>query len=179
MKKLITVIAFALSAVFANAAIEVRDVTFPADEVPATNPRIERKADVVTHIEVFGPLVEQEDGSFKTKVADTAVDMDSVAAAAWVKEARKALGLATPRQFSKIHLKIAIARLGKLQALEDWLASFEVAPGYTALAAWNDANVIADDFDGFERFYEESLSVLGITKELGDTILSQCISTSN
>ena len=70
MKKLITVIAFALSVVFANAAIEVGDITFPADEVSATNPRI-------------------------------------------------------------------------------------------------------------ERFYEESLSVLGITKELGDTILSQCISTPN
>ena len=179
MKKLMTAIVFAFAAVFANAAIEVRDVTFPADEVPATNPRIERKAGVITHIEVFGQFVEQDDGTFKTKVADTSTDMDAVAAAAGVKEARKALGLATPRQFSKIHLKIAVAKLGKLQALEEWLASFEVAPGYTALAAWNDANVIADDFDGFERFYEEALGVLGITKELGDTILSQCISTSN
>ena len=117
----------------------------------------------------------QPDGSVNTVVAETAIDMDAVAAQLWVNEAKKAVGLSVPKVYSKIKIKMAIANLGYLPALESWLASAEVAPGYSALAAWNDANVISDDFPGFETYYAAALAKFGITREQGDAILSQCI----
>lgn len=76
-----------------------------------------------------------------------------------------------PKRYRKIMLKVAIANLGKLQALNAWLASFEVAPGYTALEAWGDANELATDYPGFPEFYEAAKSVLGITDEQAAAIL--------
>ena len=173
MKKLLIVI-MAFAAVAAS-AIEIREATFSPEEIPATNPRIERVGTTVTHIEVFGAFVAQPDGSVNTVVAETAIDMDAVAAQLWVNEAKKAVGLSVPKVYSKIKIKMAIANLGYIPALESWLASAEVAPGYSALAAWNDANVISDDFPGFETYYAAALAKFGITREQGDAILSQCI----
>lgn len=65
MKKAVIAVLAALAA-FAASAIEIREVEFPADEIPATNPRIERRGDVVTHIEVFGAFETRPDGSVKT-----------------------------------------------------------------------------------------------------------------
>lgn len=83
--------------------------------------------------------------------------------------------VATTRVFSKLSLKLAIANLGKLPRLEAWLASFEVAPNYTALEAWNDANVVSDAFPGFEDLYNHALEILDISREQGDDILAKCI----
>lgn len=80
-----------------------------------------------------------------------------------------------PREFSKIRLKIAIAQLGKLDALEQWLSSFEVAPGYTALEAWNDAQVISDDFEGFDTFFEAAKVVLGVDDAQAEAILAASV----
>lgn len=173
MKKLLVAI-IAIATLAAN-AIDIRDVTFSADEIPATNPRIERRGDVVTHIEVFGAFETRPDGSAKTRVAESAIDMDAITAQLWVREAKAALGAATPRTFSKIRLKIAIAKLGKLQALETWLASIEVAPGYSALAAWNDAQVIQDDFEGFKTIYAAAKLALDVTDEQAEALLAQCL----
>ena len=172
-KKIAALFAAAVLALAANADIETRSVVFGADEIPATNPRIERRGDIVTHIEVFAPFVVAEDGSATTTVAETSVDMDAVTAGVWIKEARKAVG-GRVRSFSKIRLKIAIAKIGKLSELEAWLASLEVAPGYSALEAWNDAQVIQDDFEGFTRFYEAAKIALGVTDEQAAAILDAC-----
>lgn len=174
MKKLL-IPAMIMLAGLCSAEIAVRDVTFAASEIPATNPRVERVGTTVTHIEVFGVFVAQPDGSVNTRVSETAIDMDVVAAQLWVNEAKKAVGLSVPKVYSKLKIKMAIANLGYLPALESWLASAEVAPGYSALAAWNDANVISDDFPGFETYYAAALAKFGITREQGDAILSQCI----
>lgn len=174
MKKLI-ITATVFLAGLCPAEIAVRNVMFAANEIPATNPRIERVGTTVTHIEVFGSFVAQPDGSMNTVVAETAIDMDAVAAKLWINEAKRAVGLSVPKVYSKLKIKMAIANLGHLPALEAWLASVEVAPGYSALSAWNDANVISDDFPGFETYYVTALGKFGITREQGDAILSQCI----
>lgn len=174
MKKLITIIICGICAA-AGAAIETREVTFGPDEIPATNPRVARSGATVTHIEVFGAFETQTDGSVKTSVAETACDMDAVAAQTWIREAKAALGAAEPTKYSRIKLEIAIAKLGKYAALEAFLSSQEVAPGYTALTAWKSAQVIQDDFEGFDAYYAAVLVALGIDKETGDAILSQCL----
>lgn len=102
--------------------------------------------------------------------ADT--DTSAKATEMWKKRVRDTV--TTHRVFSKIRLKMAIASLGKLPQMEAWLASFEVAPSYTALEAWNDANVISDDFPCFYEFYEKAIEVLEIQREEGDDILAKC-----
>ena len=98
MKKLMTVLIAALcTACVVFGAIDVREVTFPADEIPATNPRIERRGEVVTHIEVFGAFETLPDGSVKTRVAESAIDMDAITAQLWVREAKVAIGAASNR----------------------------------------------------------------------------------
>lgn len=79
---------------------------------------------------------------------------------------------ARPKRYRKIVLKAAIANLGKLPALNAWLASFEIEPGYSALEAWADANEIATDYPGFAEFYEAAKSVLGVTDEQASAILA-------
>ena len=174
MKRIMVATFAVMAAICASAGIVVREVTFPPDEIPATNPRVERRGDTVTHVEVFAPFTVSDDGSARTLVAECHADMDPVAAGLWIKEARRAVGAAQPRTFSKIRLKIAIARIGKLAALETWLASFEVAPGYSALAAWNDAQVISDDFEGFAAFYAAAKSALGVDDATADALLAAC-----
>ena len=78
-----------------------------------------------------------------------------------------------PNTYSKLRIKLALAKLGKLQALESWLAQREIAPQYSALAAWNDAQDISDSFDGFDQMYPLVLQVLGLTEEQGRQILDQ------
>lgn len=106
MKKLVFTITMAIAGSLASAAIDTREVTFPADEIPATNPRIERRGGMVTHVEVFGGFKEQDDGTVKTVVAETSCEMDAVAAQLWVREARKALGL-TVRTWTPLSIKRA------------------------------------------------------------------------
>lgn len=76
-----------------------------------------------------------------------------------------------PKTYSKIRLKIAIAKIGKLEALEAWLKSFDVESGYSAYEAWIDAQEIADDFEGFGEFREAAKTALGVTEEQAVAIL--------
>lgn len=174
MKKAVTSVLAALAA-FAASAIEIREVEFPADEIPATNPRIERRGDVVTHIEVFGVFETRPDGSVKTRVAESAIDMDAVAAQLWVREARVALGAAMPKVYSRIKLEIALAVRGKYADLETLLSGIEIAPGYTAWTAWKSAQVIQDDFAGFKGYYARIIAALNIDKAEADAILASCL----
>lgn len=173
MKKLLA--AITMLAAFAASAIDIREVTFSADEIPATNPRIERRGDVVTHIEVFAAFETQPDGSVKTRVAESAIDMDAITAQLWVREAKAAIGAATPTAYSRIKLEIAIAKRGKYPALEAMLSGIEIAPGYTALTAWKSAQVIQDDFEGFQDYYARIIAALGIDKAEADAILASCL----
>lgn len=171
----ILIAATTIMAVLAASAIEIRDVEFPADEIPATNPRIERRGDVVTHVEVFGAFETRPDGSVKTRVAESAIDMDAITAQLWVREAKAAIGAATPTAYSRIKLEIAIAKRGKYPALEAMLSGIEIAPGYTALTAWKSAQVIQDDFEGFQDYYARIIAALGIDKAEADAILASCL----
>ena len=171
----ILIAATTIMAALAASAIEIRDVEFPADEIPATNPRIERRGDVVTHIEVFAAFETQSDGSVKTRVAESAIDMDAIPAQLWVREAKAAIGAATPTAYSRIKLEIAIAKRGKYPALEAMLSGIEIAPGYTALTAWKSAQVIQDDFEGFQDYYARIIAALGIDKAEADAILASCL----
>ena len=171
----ILIAATTIMAALAASAIEIRDVEFPADEIPATNPRIERRGDVVTHIEVFAAFETQPDGSVKTRVAESAIDMDAITAQLWVREAKVAIGAATPTAYSRIKLEIAIAKRGKYPALEAMLSGIEIAPGYTALTAWKSAQVIQDDFEGFQDYYARIIAALGIDKAEADAILASCL----
>lgn len=173
MKKLLVAI-IAIATLAAN-AIDIRDVTFSADEIPATNPRIERRGDVVTHVEVFGAFETRPDGSVKTRVAESAIDMDAITAQLWVREARVALGAAMPKAYSRIKLEIALAIRGKYAALETLLSGIEIAPGYTAWTAWKSAQVIQDDFAGFQDYYARIIAALGIDKAEADAILASCL----
>jgi len=80
-----------------------------------------------------------------------------------------------PRIFSKLKIKIAIARLGKLAELEAYLATIEIAPNYTALAAWNDAQNLSENFDGFADMFAKVKAEFGISDEEGEKILSACV----
>lgn len=171
----ILIAATTIMAALAASAIEIRDVEFPADEIPATNPRIERRGDVVTHIEVFAAFETQPDGSVKTRVAESAIDMDAITAQLWVREAKAAIGAATPTAYSRIKLEIAIAKRGKYPALEAMLSGIEIAPGYTAWTAWKSAQVIQDDFAGFQDYYARIIAALGIDKAEADAILASCL----
>lgn len=171
----ILIAATTIMAALAASAIEIRDAEFPADEIPATNPRIERRGDVVTHIEVFAAFETQPDGSVKTRVAESAIDMDAITAQLWVREAKAAIGAATPTAYSRIKLEIAIAKRGKYPALEAMLSGIEIAPGYTALTAWKSAQVIQDDFEGFQDYYARIIAALGIDKAEADAILASCL----
>ena len=171
----ILIAATTIMAALAASAIEIRDVEFPADEIPATNPRIERRGNVVTHIEVFAAFETQPDGSVKTRVAESAIDMDAITAQLWVREARVALGAAMPKAYSRIKLEIALAVRGKYAALETLLSGIEIAPGYTAWTAWKSAQVIQDDFAGFQDYYARIIAALGIDKAEADAILASCL----
>ena len=171
----ILIAATTIMAALAASAIEIRDVEFPVDEIPATNPRIERRGDVVTHSEVFAAFETQPDGSVKTRVAESAIDMDAITAQLWVREAKAAIGAATPTAYSRIKLEIAIAKRGKYPALEAMLSGIEIAPGYTAWTAWKSAQVIQDDFAGFQDYYARIIAALGIDKAEADATLASCL----
>ena len=101
--------------------------------------------------------------------------MDAITAQLWVREARVALGAAMPKAYSRIKLEIALAVRGKYAALEALLSGIEIAPGYTAWTAWKSAQVIQDDFAGFQDYYARIIAALGIDKAEADAILASCL----
>lgn len=76
------------------------------------------------------------------------------------------------RSFSKIKLKMAIAKAGLLDAFESFIREIEIAPGYFAYDAWNDAQVIRDDFDGFDNMLSTIKSTFGLSDETIEQILN-------
>ena len=167
--KLAALAVAALAALTSFAAIETRDVTFPADEVPATNPRIERHGDEVTRIEVFSAFKEKDDGTFEAKVAETSVSMDAVAASVWVREARKALGLAAPVVYSKYKAYLALKDAGVWPQVKTWLEANDL---------W-DAFLIASNFSEDDPRFVQGKTVLravvGWTDEQVAALLSLCL----
>ena len=79
------------------------------------------------------------------------------------------------KEYSKISLETALAKMGKYETLMEFLKSIEVVPGYTAYTAWNSAQVLANDYPGWDTIYPIILDRLNLTKEEGDAILEQCI----
>lgn len=77
-----------------------------------------------------------------------------------------------PKRYRKIILKAEIAKIGKLQALNSLLSGFEVAPGYSALEAWGDANEIATDYPGFSEYLAAAQTALGVDDATVATILA-------
>lgn len=167
MKKLATVLT--IIAALAAHAIEIREVEFPADEIPATNPRIERKGETVTHIEVFAAFETQPDGSVKTRVAESAIDMDAITAQLWVREARVAIGAAMPTIYSKYKAYLALRGAGVWPQVKAWLEANDL---------W-DAFMIANDFRDDDPYFKQGVaelkSVVGWTDEQVAALLAQCL----
>lgn len=84
-------------------------------------------------------------------------------------------GEEVPVSYSRIYLKIALAKIGKLQAFENLLSTIEIAPQYTALEAFNDANVIRTNFPGFDDYLATICTELEIDNVTKMQILSSCI----
>ena len=81
------------AAVAATALAEVREVTFQPGEVPTENPRIERRGNIITHVEVFGAFETQEDGSVKTRVIESAGDIPQGGLADFVTTAQQRMAV--------------------------------------------------------------------------------------
>lgn len=170
MKKLMAVLIAALcTACAVFGAIDVREVTFPADEIPATNPRIERRGEVVTHIEVFGAFETLPDGSVKTRVAESAIDMDAITAQLWVREAKVAIGAAMPTIYSKYKAYLALRGAGVWPQVKAWLEANDL---------W-DAFLIANDFSEDDPLFKQGVAelqaVVGWTDEQIAALLAQCL----
>ena len=167
MKKLLLAIMAVVA--FAASAIDIRDVTFSADEIPATNPRMERRGEVVTHIEVFGAFEAQEDGSVKTRVAESAINMDVITAQLWVREAKAALGAATPTVYSKYKAYLALRGAGVWPQVKAWLEANDLWDAFVI------ANDFRDDDPNFRLGVAELKGVVGWTDEQIAALLAQCL----
>ena len=168
MKKIIVFAAIAAVAALCQ-AIDIREVTIAADEVTATNPRVERLGDVVTHVEVFGAFEVQPDGSVKTRVADSAVDMDAITAQLWVREARAALGAAVPSVYSKYKAYLALRGAGVWPQVKAWLEANDLWDAFMI------ANDFRDDDPNFRQGVSELKAVVGWTNEQIAALLAQCL----
>lgn len=168
MKKAVIAVLATLAA-FAASAIEIREVEFPADEIPATNPRIERRGDVVTHIEVFGAFETRPDGSVKTRVAESAIDMDAITAQLWVREAKAAIGAATPTVYSKYKAYLALRGAGVWPQVKAWLEANDLWDAFVI------ANDFRDDDPNFRLGVAELKGVVGWTDEQIAALLAQCL----
>lgn len=169
MKKLLMAAALALCGALWG-QIETRPVTFAANEIPATNPRVEKFGDMTTHIELFAPFVENGDGSVSTTVAESAITMDSASTAAWLKEARAALGL-NVRTFSKMKCVVALKREGVWDQVKAWIVAADLYDEYLA----------AQDFREDDPYFVAGKTALqeqlGWTDEKVAAILAECVAT--
>lgn len=167
MKKLLAAITMLVA--FAASAIDIREVTFSAEEIPATNPRIERHGEIVTHIEVFAAFETQPDGSVKTRVAESAIDMDAITAQLWVREARAAIGAATPTVYSKYKAYLALRGAGVWPQVKSWLEANDLWDAFMI------ANDFRDDDPNFKLGVSELKNVVGWTDEQIAALLAQCL----
>ena len=86
-------ISVAIAAITLGAVADVREVTFQREEMPTDNPRIERRGNTITHVEVFGAFEIQEDGSAKTRVIESAGDMPQGALSDFVTSAQQQMAI--------------------------------------------------------------------------------------
>lgn len=167
MKKLL--IAIMTFAAVAASAIEIREATFSPEEIPATNPRIERRGETVTHIEVFAAFETQPDGSAKTRVAESAIDMDAITAQLWVREAKAALGAATPTVYSKWKAFLVLSEMGVWPQVKAWLEANNLWDAFLI------ANEFADDEPHFIQGKAALQAQLGLTDEQVAALLARCL----
>lgn len=167
MNKLIALPAIMI-ALSAGAAIETRSVTFSADEIPATNPRVEKSDGMTTHIELFAPFRENGDGSVSTTVAESAITMDAASTAAWLTEARAALGL-TVRTFSKRKAVVALKREGVWEQVKAWIIAADLYDVYLAAQDFREDDA---DFVAGKKAIKDQL---GWTDEKVESILAECV----
>lgn len=79
-----------------------------------------------------------------------------------------------PRRWTRMKLRIALATAGWLERVNEVLAAIEIAPGYTALAAFGDCDYIEEWFPTREQ-WDDTLNAaaeqLGVTREQVDEFL--------
>lgn len=77
-----------------------------------------------------------------------------------------------PRVFSKLKLKGAIATAGLLPAFKELLAGMEVAPGYSAQEAFDDAVNLSEAHPKFADAVAVAKQILPVTDEQIEAILA-------
>lgn len=82
---------------------------------------------------------------------------------------------APPRVFSKLKLKGAIAQAGLLSAFKDMLSGMEVATGYSALEAFNDAVNLSEAHPKFADAIAVAKQTLPVTDEQIEAILAASV----
>lgn len=80
-----------------------------------------------------------------------------------------------PRVFSKLKLKGAIATAGLLPAFKEMLAGMEVAPGYTAQEAFDDAVNLSEAHPKFADAVAVAKQILPVTDEQIEAILAASV----
>ena len=82
---------------------------------------------------------------------------------------------APPRVFSKLKLKGAIATAGLLPAFKEMLSGMEVAPGYTAKEAFDDAVNLSEAHPKFADAVAVAKQILPVTDEQIEAILAASV----
>lgn len=82
---------------------------------------------------------------------------------------------APPRVFSKLKLKGAIATAGLLPAFKEMLSGMEVAPGYTAKEAFDDAVNLSEAHPKFADAVAVAKQILPVTDEQIESILAASV----
>lgn len=80
-----------------------------------------------------------------------------------------------PRVFSKLKLKGAIATAGLLPAFKEMLSGMEVAPGYTAKEAFDDAVNLSEAHPKFADAVAVAKQILPVTDEQIEAILASSV----
>lgn len=80
-----------------------------------------------------------------------------------------------PRVFSKLKLKGAIATAGLLPAFKEMLSGMEVAPGYTAQEAFDDAVNLSEAHPKFADAVAVAKQILPVTDEQIEAILEASV----
>lgn len=80
-----------------------------------------------------------------------------------------------PRVFSKLKLKGAIATAGLLPAFKEMLSGMEVAPGYTAKEAFDDAVNLSEAHPKFADAVAVAKQILPVTDEQIEAILAASV----
>ena len=82
-----------------------------------------------------------------------------------------------PRTFSRLKLKLVLARKGLLQQFLAALQNIELVPnsGYMASDAFNDAVTLSEGFEGFGAAVAAIKTALGVTDEQVEAILAASV----